>query len=239
MGCSPSVSSQQPASKINNVQSSSDNRGTIIVYGMLTSPSVQRVLATLIEKGLKYEFKLVNLRANENLTPSYLEKQPFGTIPLLEDVDGFTIYESRAICRYLEMKYKGKGTELMPRNNPKAEGLFEQAASIELCYFDPHATNIGRELVLKKMRGGEPDMNQVAEFRRDLGENLDVYEKLLSEQSYLAGNTYTFADLFHVPLGLLLVKCGEGELFESRPHVKQWWEKISTRQAWKNIQAMI
>lgn len=48
------------------------------------------------------------------------------------------------------MKYKGKGTELMPTNNPKAEGLFEQAASIELVYFDLHANNIGVELVLKK-----------------------------------------------------------------------------------------
>ncbi|CAF5021494.1 unnamed protein product [Rotaria sp. Silwood1] len=176
--------------------------------------------------------------AKENLSRSYLEKQPFGTIPVLEDADGFTIYESRAICRYLEMKYKDKGTELIPRGNAKAEGLFEQAASIESSYFDSHANSIVGERIFKKMRGGEPDMNKVAELRRDLAENLDVYENILSSQSYLGGNTFTLADLFHLPLGSLLVKCGEGELFESRPHVKQWWNKISTRQAWKTVQTM-
>lgn len=47
------------------------------------------------------------------------------------------------------------------------------------------------------MRGENPDMNKVAEFRRDLGENLDVYEKILSKQQYLAGNvSRTFLNEF-------------------------------------------
>ncbi|CAF1000318.1 unnamed protein product [Rotaria sordida] len=238
MGCSSSVSSSQPVHRTNNIQSSYDTRGTIVVYGMIQSPATQRVLATLIEKGLKFQLKVINLKAGENLSRSYLEKQPFGTIPALDDVDGFTIYESRAISRYLEMKYKDKGTELIPKGNIKVEGLFEQAASIELSYFDSYANGIVTERIFKKMRGGEPDMNKVAELRRDLAKNLDVYDQILSTQSYLAGNMFTLADLFHLPLGSLLLKCGEDELFESRPHVKQWWNKISTRQAWKTVQAM-
>ena len=58
--------------------------------------------------------------------------------------------ESRAICRYLEMKYKGKGTELIPTKDPKAQGLFEQAASTEISYFDPYASGIVGERVFKK-----------------------------------------------------------------------------------------
>ncbi len=58
--------------------------------------------------------------------------------------------ESRAICRYLESKYKGRGTELIPKKNSKAEGLFEQASSIELSYFDPYASEIAHEKVIKK-----------------------------------------------------------------------------------------
>lgn len=38
------------------------------------------------------------------------------------------------------------------------------------------------------MRGGDPDMNKVAALRRDLSENLDVYEKILSKQPYLGGD---------------------------------------------------
>lgn len=57
--------------------------------------------------------------------------------------------ESRAICRYLELKYKGMGTELIP-TNIQAQGLFEQAASIESFNFDPYASGIVFEKVFKK-----------------------------------------------------------------------------------------
>ncbi len=57
--------------------------------------------------------------------------------------------ESRAICRYIEEKYKGKGTELIPKDI-KAQSLFEQAASIEISYFDPNASGIVYEQVFKK-----------------------------------------------------------------------------------------
>jgi hypothetical protein len=37
------------------------------------------------------------------------------------------------------------------------------------------------------MRGGEPDMAKVAALREELAENLDVYEYILSKQSYIGG----------------------------------------------------
>ncbi|CAF4249161.1 unnamed protein product, partial [Rotaria magnacalcarata] len=43
---------------------------------------------------------------------------------------------------------------------------------------------------------------------------------------------FTLADLFHLPYGTLLVTCGEGSLFESRPNVKAWWSKITSRPSW-------
>ncbi len=62
----------------------------------------------------------------------------------------FLHLESRAICRYLELKYQGKGTTLIPNKNVAAVGLFEQAASIETSYFDPSASGIVYELAFKK-----------------------------------------------------------------------------------------
>lgn len=61
----------------------------------------------------------------------------------------FFYLESRAICRYLEQKYKGKGVELIPKET-KAQGLFEQAASIETSYFDPYASGLVFEKAFKK-----------------------------------------------------------------------------------------
>jgi glutathione S-transferase len=60
------------------------------------------------------------------------------------------IGESRAICRYLETKYKGKGTELIPTNDIKAQFLFEQAASTEVSNFDTFASVLVFERAFKK-----------------------------------------------------------------------------------------
>ncbi len=60
------------------------------------------------------------------------------------------ILESRAICRYLEEKYKGKGTELIPTKDIKTRFLFEQAVNIEAFNFQPAALGMAREKWTKR-----------------------------------------------------------------------------------------
>ena len=59
-----------------------------------------------------------------------------------QDEDGTQLFESRAICRYLTLKY-GKDSGLIPsQSDIKAYVLFEQAASIEYSSFDPPASGL-------------------------------------------------------------------------------------------------
>lgn len=59
------------------------------------------------------------------------------------------MYESRAIARYIAAKYADQGTPLLPKD-PKAYGLSEQAASIEVSNFHPYASKAVAENVFKK-----------------------------------------------------------------------------------------
>lgn len=52
---------------VNSLKSPTDTKKSIIVYGMLQSIATQRVLATLNEKGLIFELKIVNIMAGEHL----------------------------------------------------------------------------------------------------------------------------------------------------------------------------
>jgi glutathione S-transferase len=53
------------------------------------------------------------------------------------------LYETRAIGRYIAIKYKDQGTQLVPADGDlRAWALFEQAASVEFANFDPYALRI-------------------------------------------------------------------------------------------------
>jgi glutathione S-transferase len=68
------------------------------LYG--SAMSTFRVLTTILEKELPYELIRVNIAKGEQKSEDYNKLQLFGKVPVLED-DGFIMYESRAICKYL------------------------------------------------------------------------------------------------------------------------------------------
>ena len=68
----------------------------------------------------------------------------------------------------------------------------------------------------------EPDEEQVKKHVATLGAKLDIYEKILSKQKYLAGDEVTLADLFHLPLGAKLFDVGLGGLITDRLNVKRY-----------------
>ena len=103
--------------------------------------------------------------------------------------DGFELYESRAIGRYLATL--GSGPELIP-TDPKARAKFEQAASIEYAQFDPIAGGIVIERVFKQRRGLPADEERVKELVHQLESKFDAYEVILGKQKYLAGDVRPF-----------------------------------------------
>ena len=202
------------------------------VYGHPMSTCTRKVLATLAEKGHEASFELVDLMKAQQKSPQYMAKHPFGVIPFFED-DGFTMYESRAIIRYLDAKLPG--TKLTPSDLPSL-GRMEQWLSVEQSYFSPGALAIVMELMFKALRGGgAPDMAKVAKGREESARALDAVDRALMTQAYLAGDTFSLADISWLPYLQYLAATPHGTLITERPHVKAWWQRISTRPSWKKV----
>lgn len=74
----------------------------------------------------------------------------------------------------------------------------------------------------RRHRGLETDAVQAENLSNFLNARLDVYEKILSKQKYLAGDELTLADLFHLPCGVKLYVAGQGDFIDKRPNVKRY-----------------
>ncbi|KAG2074852.1 glutathione S-transferase [Suillus decipiens] len=200
------------------------------LYGFSPSTCTRLVALICKEKHIPYELIPVNLAKGEQKHLAFVANQPFGQIPYIDD-DGFILYESRAIARYLIKKYPNQGAPLIP-TDPKAEALFEQAASIESFNFTAFVAPIVAEKVFKPRRGLQPNEERVSELLATLKPKLDAYDVILSQQKYLAGDSVTLADLAHLPYGTAFYGAGFSEEFDSRPNVARWWKDISNRPAW-------
>ncbi|CAE6455661.1 hypothetical protein ACGC1H_005794 [Rhizoctonia solani] len=207
---------------------------TVKLHGMPYSAYTLSVWATAQEIGINVELVPVDLAKVEHKTPEYIENyHPFAVIPALADEDGTKLFESRAICRYLVAKY-GKGSSLLPDSSDvKAYGLFEQAASIEYSNFDPSAACLVYERIVTPMRNETPNEELIKKCVATLTTKMDGYERILSKQRYLAGDTFTLADLFHLPF-CQFISVIEPGILTSKPHVKAWWDDISSRDSWKD-----
>ncbi|VVA17144.1 PREDICTED: glutathione [Prunus dulcis] len=204
------------------------------LHGLPLSTCTGRVLTIFHEKSLDFELVPVNLPAGEHKQPAFLTKNPFGQIPVLEDGD-LTLFESRAITAYVAEKFKDTGADLIRHNNLKEAALVKVWTEAESQNFNPAISAIVFQHLVAPIYGMTPDQAVIDANLEKLAKVLDVYEARLSSTKYLAGDFYSLADLNHLPYTHYFMKTPWASLVNERPHVKAWWEDISSRPAFKKV----
>jgi glutathione S-transferase len=203
------------------------------VYGHPMSNCTRKVLATLAEKGQEAQLVLVDLMKGEHKQPAHLARQPFGVIPAFEDDDGFMFYESRAIIRYLDRKLPGN--PLTPAN-PRAYALMEQYISVEQSTFSPAAMKVIMERFFKPhMGGGAPDEAKVQEGLKGVEKVFGIMDPVLGKQQYLAGDSFSLAEICWAPYMEYLAVAGGADLINKHKNVAAWWGRVSSRPSWKKV----
>ncbi|KAG5227363.1 glutathione S-transferase family protein [Salix suchowensis] len=204
------------------------------VYGPATAVCPQRVMVCLLEKGVEFDLVHVDLDSGEQKLPEFLLKQPFGQVPVVEDGD-FRLYESRAIIRYYAAKYEDRGPNLLG-STLEERALVDQWLEIEAHNFNDLVFNIIFQVEILPRIGQQGDSDLVKTLEEKLEKVLDVYEKRLSRSKYLAGESFTLADLSHMPATRYLIsEAGLGHLVKDRKKLNAWWEDISSRPSWKKM----
>ena len=186
------------------------------------TPNGHKATVALEELGVPYKLTPINLSANEQKQPWFLEMNPNGRIPVIvdRDNDDFVVFESGAILVYLGEKF-GK--------------LYPQ---------DPKLRSRTLQWVMFQMGGIGPMMGQANVFYRYFPEKIqpaiDRYQKecrrlfevlntRLGQSEYLACDEFTIADIAN----WCWVRTYEwsGVSIEGLPHLQRWIDAINTRPA--------
>jgi glutathione S-transferase len=201
------------------------------IYGHPWSINTRKVLMALAEKGRKADLALVMLPKGEHKQAAHLALHPFAKVPVLDD-EGFVLYESSAINRYLERKFPSR--PLVPANEPGA-ALVDQWLSAFDAYFAPHAGPLLMETLFRRYLGGEPNATAIESGRANMQPALDAADRQLAATPYLAGEELSLADIHLMPYIEYLEKTGQAEPVTRRPHLKAWWARTSSRPSWQEV----
>jgi len=160
------------------------------IYGSDLSAPANKVRFAANALGLKYEYQKVDLRSGENRKPEFLKLHPAGKIPVIDD-DGFVLFESNAIIRYLTDKH----------NSPLYPKPLTQRAAVDQ-WIDFGSIHVGAALskvlynrIFAPLRGIPVDENSLKEGLGFLDRFLPVVEEQLRKTKYLAADELTLADI--------------------------------------------
>ncbi|MAN63205.1 MAG: glutathione S-transferase [Parvibaculum sp.] len=197
----------------------------IRIWGRASAFNLQKAYWALLETGQSHE----RIDAGGDFggldSPDFLARNPNGRIPVIDD-DGFVLWESQAIVRYLAEQY---APTLIPddvQDRALAAQWMDWAQTILL----PAALDLfwaGVRMPKEKQSAAFVDRA----LKRTIAA-LTLLDKELSTHDHLVGDSFTLAD---IPAGTCLFRFFEMKDIErpDLPHVSAWYELLKDRPAYQ------
>lgn len=190
------------------------------ILGKSSSINVRKVLWTCAEIGIPVEQEQWGSGARSTSVPEFLQLNPNGTVPVLQDGD-VTLWESNTICRYLAGTHQRE--DLLP-STPIARAQVEK-------WMDWQATDLNDAwryafMALVRQSAAHRDPAEVAASVARWNRLMGILDAQLAHTgAYVGGATFTLADIV---LGLSVHRWMAAPI--ERPHlaaVHRYYEQLS------------
>ncbi|SEG05610.1 glutathione S-transferase family protein [Marinobacterium lutimaris] len=168
------------------------------IFGPQFSTFVRTVMLCCEEKGIAYTQGMEESGQEIAFkSEQHFAWHPYGKVPVLL-VNGSPLFETGAICRYLDSVYDG--LELLP-GDAWERALVDQASSeIALYHYDALIRDLVLEFYFPKGENGQVDMTAVDAALPAAKASIARLTTMLGEQSFIAGAHYTLADAMLLPI---------------------------------------
>ena len=201
------------------------------ILGRTTSSNVQKVLWCCGEIGLAFERSDVGGAFGGNRTAEYLALNPNGLVPTIDD-DGFVLWESNPIVRYLAAKH-AMGT-LCPadlRKRADADRWMDWQQTVA-------AGPMG--VLFRALLRAPPDNVEPAELdaaRRRAMAALVILDAQVGRARYVSGPELTMAD---IALGFIPHRWFKMPIERpSLPNLERWYRDLCERPAYRQHVASV
>lgn len=191
------------------------------IWGRLSSINVRKVVWTAQELGLEFQRTDAGGQFGLVREPDYLRQNPNGLVPMIED-DGFVLWESNAIMRYLAARH-APGT--LHADDLPTRFLIEQWMDWQQTTLNP----AGRDAFLQWIRtpAAQRDPGRIAQSVAAMEPLLDLLDAHLARQAFLAGERFTVAD---IPAACEVHRWyGLPQERPPRAHLDRWYQSLADR----------
>jgi glutathione S-transferase len=199
----------------------------LVIWGRNNSINVQKVLWCCEEMTVAYKridagaaFGVVN-------TPEYRNLNPNGLVPTIDD-DGFVIWESNAIIRYLAAKHAA--ARLWP-DDLRIRASADQWMDWQQTMFWPAIRPLFMGLI--RTAPDKRDARAMEESRLKTAEVLRILDSQLKSRGYVAGDVLTVGD---IPLGCAIWRWMAMPIDRpALPNVQRWFDALAQLPAYKTV----
>jgi glutathione S-transferase len=198
------------------------------MWGRNTSSNVQKAMWAVGELKLPCERIDVGGAYGKTKEPFYLAMNPNSLVPTLEEEDGFTLWESNSIARYLAGKHDKTGG-LEPKD-AKQRALASQWMDWQLSVVGPAITPAFWGLIRTPVE--KRDLTAIKTSQEKTTAAMQILDKQLAKTAYVAGPAFSYGD---IPVGVMCYRYRQ--LVPGRPatpHLDRWYDAIAKRKAFQD-----
>ena len=198
----------------------------IKMWGRNTSSNVQKAMWAVGELGLECTRIDVGGAFGKTKEAPYLAMNPNALVPTLEEEDGFILWESNSITRYLASKHDKAG--VIEPKDLKQRGLAHQWMDWQLSVVGPAITPLFWGLI--RTPADKRDLKAIEASRVKSGQMAAILDAAVADRMYVAG-PFTMGE---IPIGCEVQRWMRLPMERPRlPHLEAWYERLSARQAFK------
>jgi len=195
----------------------------IKIWGRNTSSNVQKAMWAVGELGLECERIDVGGAFGKNKEPAYLAMNPNGLVPTLEEEDGFLLWESNSIVRYLAGKHDKFG--LLEPKDAKTRARASQWMDWQLSVVGPAIFQAFWGLI--RTPPEKRDQAAIKTSQEKTAAAMQIADAQLAKTKFLAGDNFSYGD---IPVAIMCYRYVQLVLERpATPHLDRWYAAVSSR----------